>query len=63
LFDRLDTARSTRLMQALDRINADFGRGTLVYAGSGLARDWAAVANMESPHYTTKWREVLQIRC
>lgn len=61
LFDRPDTARTSRLMQAVDRINADLGRGTLVYAGSGLARQWAAVANMESPHYTTDWRQVMKV--
>jgi DNA polymerase V len=62
LFDKLDTARSSRLMQALDKINADFGRGTLVYAASGLSRDWKAVASMESPHFTSDWRQVLQVR-
>ena len=43
-------------MLALDRINADLGRGTLVYAWSGLSRDWRAAANMESPQYTTDVR-------
>ncbi len=62
LFDRMDTEKSTRLMQALDGINGQFGRGTLVYAGSGLSRDWAAVAAMESPHYTTNWRQVLRVQ-
>ena len=61
LFDKMDTARSSRLMHALDRINADFGRGTLVYAGSGLSRDWVAVANMESLHFTTDWRQVMKV--
>ena len=61
LFDTIDTAKSSRLMEALDRINAEFGRGTLVYAGSGLARSWKAAAAMESPHYTTDWRQVLRI--
>jgi DNA polymerase V len=49
-------------MQALDRINADFSRGTLVYAGSGLTRDWAATASMESPRFTTDWRQVMRVR-
>ena len=62
LFDGIDAARGSRLMRAIDRINADFGRGKLVYAGSGLARDWAAAANMESPHYTTDWRQVMRVR-
>jgi DNA polymerase V len=61
LFDRPDTERSSRLMQAIDKINADLGRGTLVYTGSGLTRDWKATASMESPHYTTDWRQVIKI--
>jgi DNA polymerase V len=61
LFDRPDTDRSARLMQALDKINAELGRGTLLYAGSGLARNWKAVASMESPHFTTNWRQVMQV--
>ena len=61
LFDQPDSARSSRLMQAMDKINADFGRGSLVFAGSGLTRDWKATASMESPHYTTDWRQVLRI--
>ena len=61
LFEQVDPAKRSRLMQTLDRINGDFGRGTLVYAGSGLSRNWRAVAEMESPHYTTDWRAVVQI--
>jgi DNA polymerase V len=60
LFDRLDTARSSRLMEALDRINANFGRGPLVYAGSG-SRDWKGAASMESNHFTPDWRQVLRV--
>ena len=62
LFDKLDTAKSSRLMQALDRINAEHGRGSLVYAASGLSRTWAAAATMKSRHYTTDWRQVLHVR-
>jgi hypothetical protein len=49
-------------MQAIDRINGELGRGTLVYGGSGLTRQWAAVASMESSHYTTDWRQVMNVR-
>jgi DNA polymerase V len=62
LFGQPDIERSTRLMQAIDRINAELGRGSLNYAGSGLNRSWAAAASMESQHFTTDWRQVLQIR-
>jgi DNA polymerase V len=62
LFDQLDTDRSSRLMQALDRVNAQHGRNSLVYAGSGLAREWAAAAAMKSQHFTTNWQQVLHVR-
>jgi hypothetical protein len=49
-------------MLALDRINALHGRNSLVYAGSGLAREWAAAATMKSQHFTTDWRQVLHVQ-
>jgi DNA polymerase V len=62
LFDTRDEARSRRLMSALDAINQRMGRDTLFYAASGIHRDWKAFANMKSRHFTTDWRQVLQVR-
>jgi DNA polymerase V len=53
LFDGRDTARRRELMAALDAINCRMGRDTVVYAGSGLRREWKAFAHMKSCHFTT----------
>jgi DNA polymerase V len=44
-----------RLMQALDRINARWGRGTLRLAAEGLDKEWQMKRGHLSPGYTTEW--------
>jgi DNA polymerase V len=62
LFDMGDVDRSRNLMTALDAVNRRMGRGTLFYAGSGVRRDWKAFANMTSQHFTTDWRQVVELK-
>ena len=47
---------STRLMQALDGINARWGRDTLRLAAEGTAQTWQMKRAYLSPHYTTDWK-------
>jgi DNA polymerase V len=56
-----DTAKSRALMQAVDRLNGDWGRETVRLAGSGIARGWKLRSDQKSPHYTTDWNELLQV--
>jgi DNA polymerase V len=53
-----DLARSVRLMKALDRINREFGRGTLRYASEAISDSWRMRARLKSPAYTTRWEEL-----
>lgn len=46
------------LMNALDRINDRWGRETVRYASSGLARPWCMTREHTSPSYTTSWKEL-----
>lgn len=46
---------NTRLMQAMDRINALWGRGTLRSAAEGIDKDWKMRRERMSPGYTTRW--------
>ncbi|MBR5051212.1 MAG: DUF4113 domain-containing protein, partial [Desulfovibrio sp.] len=59
-------ARSARLMQALDAVNARYGRRTLVYASSGLPAGAKAAWQMKqarlSPSSTTRWEELATAR-
>ncbi|HHO47885.1 MAG TPA: Y-family DNA polymerase [Desulfobacteraceae bacterium] len=46
------------LMHALDRINDRWGRETVRYASSGLAKPWCMTREHKSPSYTTRWKEL-----
>lgn len=62
LFIPADDRRSAPLMAALDRINDRWGRDTLRYGSSGLARKWSMKQTLKSPAYTTSWAELPVVR-
>ncbi len=47
-----------RLMQAMDRINAIWGRGTLRSAAEGIEKGWKMKRERMSPEYTTHWAQL-----
>jgi DNA polymerase V len=57
-----DPARSVRLMKALDRINREFGRGTLRYASEAISDSWRMRARLKSPAYTTRWKDLPTVK-
>ncbi len=54
--------RQQRLMQVVDQINAQWGRNTIFYGSMGLERAWQMRQNHLSPHYTTRWPDLLTVR-
>jgi len=50
------------LMEALDRINARFGRGTLRFAAAGFERPWWVRQARKSPLFTTSWSDLPRVR-
>src|SRR5215475_3157383 len=63
LFDQHDRERSQRLMAALDAINTQWGAGTIRYAAVGLRPQWITRCGHRSPRYTTRWEELVVVRC
>jgi DNA polymerase V len=66
LFDDRDREKERRLMQAVDAVNARFGRGAVFFAGAaapkaGVPR-WTTKAAMRSPRYTTRFDELPVVR-
>jgi len=63
-FDTISDTRPQRrqLMQALDKVNAQLGRDTLRFLGSGLTRPWATRRELLSPRYTTCWHELPKVK-
>jgi DNA polymerase V len=63
LFDSRDQARQSRLMRALDRLNADHGARTVHVGHLGGSRPaWAMRQAFRSPRYTTNWNELPVVR-
>ena len=48
-------------MSAVDRLNAENGRGTVMFAASGIRRGWKLRSELRSPRYTTCWDELLRV--
>ncbi|PQJ36830.1 protein umuC [Salinibacter sp. 10B] len=48
------------LMAAVDQVNAEYGKGTIQVAASGLPeeREWTMKRRQKSPRYTTRWDEL-----
>jgi DNA polymerase V len=63
LFDQHDRKRSEWLMAALDVINTQWGSGTIRYAAVGLRPPWIMRCGHRSPRYTTRWEELVVVRC
>jgi DNA polymerase V len=58
LFDTCDRERAERLLQGVDEINEQLGRGTLHYGAEGLKQGWQTRAEQRSPRWTTQWSEL-----
>jgi DNA polymerase V len=58
-FDEYD--RQLRLMEAIDQINAFWGRNTIFYGAMGLKREWQMKQYRRSPQYTTSWTDIVSI--
>jgi DNA polymerase V len=55
----------SRLMAAMDRINARYGRNTMILASAGLAgtnRTWSMRQERRTPGYTTSWDDIAVAR-
>jgi DNA polymerase V len=63
LFDRHDRERVQKLMTAIDTINKEWGSGTIRYAAVGLKPRWIMRCARRSPRYTTRWNELVVVRC
>jgi DNA polymerase V len=61
LFDAPDDGRSKARMQALDALNARFGRGTVAIGVAGQKQGWTLRREFHSPRYTTHWGELLRV--
>ena len=52
--------KQARLMRAVDVINSVWGNDTLFFGAQGLTRGWQMRQERKSPHYTTRWPDLLE---
>ncbi len=60
--DNAPRAGSEALMSVLDAINHKSGRGTLYFAGQGIAQPWQMKRELLSPRYTTRMSDIVCAR-
>ncbi len=53
---------SQKLMEVLDRLNAEDRRGTLYFAGQGIQQPWQMKREMLSPRYTTRYSDLPTVK-
>ncbi|MBZ5857967.1 Y-family DNA polymerase [Flavihumibacter profundi] len=62
LFAKDPKAQLKQLMLAVDNINFSQGNEMVKYAASGLERSWKMRQELISPRYTTRWKELFEVR-
>jgi len=62
LFVEADHEANSVLMETVDALNRQWGRGTVFFGASGTDRSWAMRQEMTSPRYTTRWSEIPVVR-
>ncbi len=53
-----ETTSNATLMQALDKLNQRYGRGTVKVSTQGAYKDWQMRQERKSPNYTTCWQDI-----
>lgn len=60
--DPAETARRAKLMQTMDLINRQLGRGTIRIASEARPKGWGMRQTRRSSAYTTRWDELLIVK-
>jgi DNA polymerase V len=59
LWDETQKPKNARLMEVIDRINEQAGIDTVKFAIQGTNETWKMRQHNLSPHYTTRWKDLL----
>ncbi len=62
LFDNpQEEEKASRLLDTLDEINQEMGRGTIHLASEGCNQSWKVKSEKRTPPYTTRWDSILNV--
>ena len=62
LFSESAPRESSKLYQAIDALNARYGRDKVFSASEGIVREWKMKRSLLSKRSTTSWSEILTVR-
>lgn len=62
LFSEEKDEKKKKAMQLLDEVNHYLGRTELRFASEGVTKKWKGQKQNSSPHYTTRWSQLLEIK-
>ena len=62
LFDAVDRSKHNQAMIAMDQLNQRMGRGTVTVAAVGTRQNGETTRESVSPHYTTRWKDILKVQ-
>ncbi|NTU73133.1 DUF4113 domain-containing protein, partial [Candidatus Roizmanbacteria bacterium] len=57
----LTSDRQQKLMQVMDKVNRRYGIGT-IHTGAENSEAWKPQQVNLSPHYTTAWKDIIEVR-
>jgi DNA polymerase V len=63
LFDAIDRERQSKVLHAMDGLNAAYGRDTVRVAAQGFERKWKLRQERRSPSYTTRMEDLITVHC
>jgi DNA polymerase V len=63
LLHKGQSQKADRLMEVVDRINQEKGKGTVFLGAQGIGKPWYMRQQYASPQYTTKWSDIPLCRC
>jgi DNA polymerase V len=62
LFDNVNREKNQKLSDVMDKLNLEYGTGTIFYASSGTKKNWSMKRELKSPQYTTRWDEIPNVK-
>ena len=62
LFVAASANNNRMLMNVIDNINASMRDDKIKFASAGVAKNWKMRQDMHSPRYTTRWKEICEVK-
>ncbi|HSH20112.1 MAG TPA: Y-family DNA polymerase [Draconibacterium sp.] len=62
IFDKTDRKKHRDLLQIIDKLNKEFGRDKVKLAVQGDGKDWKLRQEKLSKRYTTRWKDIIEVK-